>query len=538
MQGMHWAGLLLTGTLLSACGGGGSSPAPTPPAPPPPPVASMAVQSGNIARVVAQDTSIHIEVTAQASNFTPTGTLYASASDGDSLMQAPVTVSSNGNGSYTFAFDTQASKASGRYSGKLTIKLCSDAACTTAQAVPSISVPYDVTVHGSNSAWPGDQLTPLSAWNGVPDWTTFQGNNAHTGYVPVQIQPDQLQLRWKRGAPNASNSGYNASISPLVTANGRFFASGDKKLTAYQESDGKAVWSYDTSGLTYSGVNPPAVDGGVVYMTAGQQNSTYMMGFDAADGSVRMKAAMSSQWESFLPPIVQGGAVYANAGTYGGMYALTTSGERLFYADLSQTSMWSPASDGRTIFAYTGDALTQFDPKTGAVLSTIRDSNFSNYVYQVGGAAVVGANGGVYAAAYANGYLNGGGIGNALIRFDTAKGFLDWRVAGVYRVTPAYAEGVLYAPNTNPYRLEARAETDGKLLWSWVPPVSGEVSFQASPVVSKNLLFISTNLNTYALDLKSHKVVWSYPAHGYLAISQNGILYIQSPDALVAVNLK
>jgi len=510
MQRMHWAGLLLTGTMLAACGGGSGSTAPTPPAPPPPPIASMSVQSGNIARVVAQDTSIHIEVTAQAANFTPTGTLYASASDADSLIKEPVSVTTNGNGSYTFALDTQASKASGRYSGKLTIKLCSDAACTTAQAVPSLSVPYDVIVHGSNNAWPGDQLTPLSAWNGVPDWTTFQGNNAHTGYVPVQIQPDQLQLRWKRGALNTSNSGYNASISPLVTANGRFFASGDKKLTAYQESDGKAVWSYDTSGLTYPSVNPPAVDGGVVYMAVGQQQSTYMMGFDTTDGSVRMKSAMSSQWENYLSPIVQRGAVYANAGSYGGMFALATSGERLFYASLSQTSMWSPASDGSTIFAYTGDALTQFDPKTGTVLSTIRDSNFSNYVYQVGGAAVVGANGGVYAAAYANGYLNDGGIGNALTRFDTAKGFLDWRVAGVYRVTPAYAEGVLYAPNNNPYRLEARAEADGKLLWSWIPPLSGEVTFHASPVVTKNLLFISTNLNTYALDLKSHKVVWSY----------------------------
>lgn len=542
MQRMHWAGLLLTGTLLSACGGGAgsNSPAPTPPVPPPPPlpVASMTVQSGNIARVVAQDTSIHIEVTALSANFTPTGTLYASASDGDSLIKEPVTVSSNGNGQYTFALDTQASKASGRYSGKLTIKLCSDAACGTAQAVPSISVPYDILVHGSNNAWPGDQLTALSAWNGVPDWTTFQGNNAHTGYVPVQIQPDQLQLRWKRGAVNTSNSGYSASISPLVTANGRFFASGDKKLTAYQESDGKAVWSYDTSGLTYPSVNPPAVDGGVVYMAAGQQQSTYMLGFDAADGSLRMKSAMSAQWESYLSPIVQGGTIYANAGPYGGMFALATSGERLFFANLSQTSMWSPASDGRTIFAYTGDALTQFDPKTGAVLSSIHDSNFSNYVYQVGGAAVVGANGGVYAAAYANGYLNDGAIGNALTRFDTAKGFLDWRVAGVYRVTPAYADGVLYAPNNNPYRLEARAEADGKLLWSWIPPLSGEVTFHASPVVTKNLLFISTNLNTYALDLKSHKVVWSYPARGYLAISQNGILYIQSPDALVAVNLK
>jgi len=529
------AGMVLTGAVMAGCGGGSGGTSSTPTVPPTP---AMTVQSGPVARMVAKDTSVHIEVTAQAVNFTPAGTLYASVGDGAGLVQAPVTVTSNGGGSYTFAVDTLASTPGGRYTGNLTIKLCSDQACSVPQAVPSISVPFDVTVHTRDSAWPGDRLTALSAWNGVPDWATFQGNNAHTGYVPVDVKPDQMLLRWKRGAINDSAASYGATISPLVTSNGRFFASGNKKLTAYQESDGKEIWSHDTSGMKYASVNPPAVDGGVVYMAAGQQDATYLLGFDAADGSMRMKSSMLSQWEKYLPPIVQNGAVYANAGTYGGLYAFAVTGETLFTGALSQTSGWSPSADARAIYAYTGDALTLFEPKTGTVLATIKDSNFTNYVYEVGGAAVLGANGGVYAAAYANGYLNDGGIGNALTRFDTAKGFVDWRVPGVYRVTPAYADGVLYAPNKNPYRLEARAEADGKLLWSWIPPLSGETSFHASPVVTKNLLITSTNLNTYAIDLKSHKVVWSYPAAGYLAISQNGILYIQSPDALVAVNLK
>ena len=311
----------------------------------------MTVQSGPIARMIAKDTTVHIEVTAQAANFTPTGTLYASATDGASLMQAPVTVTANGGGSYTFALDTLASKPAGRYTGNLTIKLCSDQACAVAQAVPSISVPFDVTVHTKDSAWPGDKLTALSAWSGVADWATFQGNNAHTGYVPVEVKADQMQLRWKRGAVNKSNSGYSDTISPLVTSNGRFFASGDKKLTAYQESDGKEIWSYDTSGLTYPSVNPPAVAGGVVYMAAGQQQSTYMLAFDAADGSLRMKSPMSSQWENYLSPVVQDGAVYTNAGSYGGLYAFAVTGERLFVGALSQTAMWSPAADARAIYA-------------------------------------------------------------------------------------------------------------------------------------------------------------------------------------------
>jgi len=538
MRQNTWIWLLLIVTVLAGCGGGSDDGGSPPPPPPPAQTASMTVQSGTIKRVIAKDTGIHIEVKAQASNFTPSGTLYASIGDGVNLVQGPVTVTANGGGSYTFELDTIATKPGGHYSGNVTIKLCSDQACTVAQAVPSVTVPFDVTVQTSDSAWPGDKLSALSAWSGVADWATFQGNNAHTGYVPVEVNADQIQLRWKRGAINNSGSGYNAKMSPLVTSGGRFFASGEKSLTAYQEHDGAQIWTYDTSGLTWPSANPPAVDGGLVYVAAGQQDSTYMLALDAVNGSLRMKSPMSSQWESYLSPIVQSGAVYTNAGAYGGMYAFASTGERLFIGTLSQTSMWSPAGDARAIYAYTGDALTMFEPKTGAVLASIKDSSFNNYVYAVGGAAVIGANGGVYAAAYANGYLNGGAIGNALTRFDTAKGFVDWRLPGVYRVTPAYADGVLYAPNFNPYRIEARAEADGKLLWSWIPPLSGETSFHASPVVTKNLLFASTNLNTYAIDLKSRKVVWSYPAPGYLAISQNGVLYIQSPDALVAVNLK
>lgn len=82
----------------------------------------------------------------------------------------------------------------------------------------------------------------------------------------MEIKPDQIALRWKRAALNNSS----------------------------------AVWSYDASGLANPSVNPPAVSNGVVHMSAGQQQSTYM---------------------------------------YGGIYAFTLSGERLFTGALSQTSL-------------------------------------------------------------------------------------------------------------------------------------------------------------------------------------------------------
>jgi hypothetical protein len=47
-------------------------------------------------------------------------------------------------------------------------------------------------------------------------------------------------------------------------------------------------------------------------------------------------------------------------------------------------------------------------------------------------------------------------------------------------------------PISRPYRIEARAESDGALLWSWVPGQAAEIAWKGEPVVTKNLLFVKT----------------------------------------------
>jgi len=126
-----WTGGLLATLILAACGGGGSdstTPAPTTPTAPttPPVVATMTVQSGTLARVMASSVGVNLVVTAQAANFTPTGTVYASASDAAGVLQAPVQVTAGASGVYTFSLDTATGVAPGRYKGNATIKLCSD----------------------------------------------------------------------------------------------------------------------------------------------------------------------------------------------------------------------------------------------------------------------------------------------------------------------------------------------------------------------------------------------------------------------------
>jgi hypothetical protein len=530
--------------ILTACGGGsggggsssnnnsGGTTTPPPAAATP----EVKLLSGAVTRFAAQNTSVALEVQIKP-NFTPTGTLFVNASDKAGVIGQQVDVTAGTDGSYVLALQTASGTPAGHYTGDITLKLCADQACATAQAVPSMTVPYDVTVLDYGSAWPGDRLTALTPWTDVADWSTFQGNAGHTGYVPVNIKPEQLLPRWKTGAVSQSSVSFYGYAATLVAANGILYAAGNNLLKARNESDGTLAWSYDVSGLTYPSVNPPAVANGVVYMAAGAQDSTYLFAFDAASGAVRFKAPMRSQWENYLAPVALSDAVYTNSGTYGGLYAFTTTGEQMFFANQLDTSMWSPAVDANSVYVYDGN-LSVYDRKTGQLQIGIKDANFTNYVYQINGAPVLGATGNVFAANYANAFLNGGTMGNELLKFNAAKGYVDWRVKGNYPLTPAYADGVLYAPNTTPYRVEARAEADGALLWSWVPGQASETGWNGEPIVTRNLLFVSSNKATYAIDLHTHKAVWSYPMGGRLALTRSGILYIQNAEALVAFNVK
>jgi hypothetical protein len=524
-------GLILISSVLCACGGGG-----IPTGGGNGESATVDLPSGDIASMAVSGTTTTLDVPIQPTNFAFSGTLNATASDADGVFMSSVGVNTD-SGNYTLSLSTSPTAPTGHHTGNVTIKLFSDSNCSVPQQVPSISVPFDINIMSASSPWPGDNLTSLSAWAGVPDWTTFQGNSAHTGYVPVNVKPKQFRTRWKMAATMVRGQFYDL-MNTLTTSNGMFYVARNDMLYAYKELDGSLVWQYDFSSLTYPSVNPPAVSNGVVYISAGQQSSTYMFAFNAADGTPVFKTPMSSQWENYLAPTISAQGIYTNAGAYGGLYAFDTSGSQLFTSAMAQTSLWTPAVDATGVYTYTGGVMKVVDPGNGAVLHSITDPTFTNYVYEISGSPVLGATGSVFVANYVNSLLNSGAIGNTLTNFNLNTDTIGWQVAGVYPSTPAYAGGVLFVANENPVRLEARAEASGALLWSWIPPQAGDTKFKSEVLLTNNLVFVSTNLATYAIDRNSHKTVWSYPLMGRLALSRNGILYIQGATVLTAINLK
>jgi hypothetical protein len=499
-------------------------------------VVTVGVTPAQISRLVAAGTPVVIQIAVQSQSLT--GTLYVTASDPSNLFNSAVNVTSTANG-YAVALTVSTAIAAGHYTGNVLLTLCHDAACTMPQAPTSIDVPFNVQVLSATSAWPGNYTPPLAAWNGVADWTMFQGNAAHTGYVPAAIEPNTFTTRWQ-GGPTLSNTpnNYNGAFAyTLTTDGGQLYIAIGTKLYALKELDASQVWSYDVSGLQFPSVNPPAEANGTVYMAAGQQGSTYLFAFDEISGAIVFKSPMSSQWEHYFAPTIGLDGVYTNAGTYGGLYGFDFSGNPLFVDALAQTSQWTPAVDSNHVYSYTGQ-LTVADPVTGAVQATISDPTFQNFEYIMDGSAVLGAPGSVFAANYANAYINGGGLGNYLFDFNVNTQAITWQLSGDYGYNPAYNAGVLYAANNNPLRLEARRESDGALLWSWTPPQAGDSTFDSEVLLTNSMIFVSTNLATYGIDTITHQLVFSYPFPGRLALSQNGILYIQGTGAIVAINVK
>jgi outer membrane protein assembly factor BamB len=121
-----------------------------------------------------------------------------------------------------------------------------------------------------------------------------------------------------------------------------------------------------------------------------------------------------------------------------------------------------------------------------------------------------------------------------LVSFDLTGRRIGWERTGSYTGSIAVAAGRLYVFNNS--QLEVRAESDGALLWMWIPP---EGAPAGTAIVTDNLIFVSTAANTYAIDLASHQTVWRHAAGGLLALGQRGQLLIARADGkLTAIAVK
>ena len=308
-------------------------------------------------------------------------------------------------------------------------------------------------------------------------------------------------------------------------------------MTAFSEADGSKLWSQSFQDLKATVNNPPAYSNGRVFAVAGTQGSTAMFGFDGASGAELFRtlfgASFFKSW--FIAPTVFKGAVYTEGG-YGSVHsfnALTGAEKYLAYTGVlgPRVGNWSPAFDNTTLYTYFDHRLQMQDPVSGNLPAILGEDYDGSFRYMIQSVPVVGAGGTVYGAD------NNYGPKNQILALNTVDKSVRWSAKGRYLYNPACGDGYLFAATSFPGKLEARKELDGAVDWSWTPPADDDEAFTSEALVTKNLVFISTRTTTYAIDRSTHLAVWSYKAAGKLALSANGILYIQSSSRIVAINL-
>ncbi len=540
--------LLLSGFLVACGGGSGGSPtqvlapapapapAPTPVPPAAPPPYTLTPSTLTLSHYAGQSKSVTLQA---KQTVTFVGVAYLKVLVDAAVIDPNIEIMPNADATASVTIKSLQSLQPGHYSGQLTVNVCSDPNCAAHLAGSPFKVPYEIDVKSTAGGLEVFNAAPLTAMAGATDWVTFQGNAGHTGYVPVTLNPAEFKARWKWSAPATGTDYHQITASDIATGGGRFYFSygntfsnkAESYLYAYNEADGSQAWKFPFSNEQYSNTNPPAYANGRVFMAGGSQSNTNMFGFDAATGAQAFRTAMSSQWENYLAPMVYNNVVYTDGGTYGGLYAFdANSGIRKYFANTAQWDGWSPATDGSYLYVYVAGQLMVLDMATGNTIRKITDPSYSWNGYTVNFAPVVGSNGTVFAGNF-NSYSD-----NAITAFDTKAGTTRWSIKGAYSGNPGYADGLVLMTNNKTRQLEARSESDGKLMWSWDLPAI-ENGFVGSVLLTKNMVFVSATSNTYAINLGSRAQVWSYKASGKLSLTASGTLLINGGGEIVAIGL-
>lgn len=389
-------------------------------------------------------------------------------------------------------------------------------------AVASGDVTITATVEGKTaSATLKVLVRPTANWAGATEWATYQGNARHTGFVPVTADPVVFDEMWTRKPLGAD------ALNPVTEGGGRVFVSniayfGSQRLAALDARTGAQAWVHSFGDI--HSVHPPAYGNGKVYVTTGGHQDSYLYAFNAASGTVAFRSAYGNQWSRWYAPVVSGSTVFMAGGYYGGMYSFSADdGEQNWFANTAQYDEWTPAVDNGRVYAYTASGLQVSDAATGAASFTIADPGFGWSGYTMHVAPVLGSSNNVLTTQ-----------GGRLMSFDLQNRTVGWQRSGTYRNNPVLAEGTIYVINNN--QVEARRESDGALSWVWIAP-QGQP--ERTMIVTNNLLFVSTNAATYAVDLTARLTVWSYPAGGHLTLTRDGILLIAQADGdLAAIDLK
>ena len=539
---------------LTSCGGGGGSggsdggsggsSAPS---------IDIALSTSSVTESLIQGLSADIQVGATATvqtGATISGTVYVLIVDHGGVLDAKDSSISGHGISYEATLITNPKLSVGEHKGTIDIEACGDRNCKLLYG--SASLDYDLKVTSATNL---KHLTPLS---GVSDWQPLNGNSQRTAYVPVSLNASRFSPRWLYAeqdtqyietmsdftgagelAVNTTNTVTTDSANDLIV-----FADGPL-LVALQGSDGSQVWSEDLDPHNQGDPVAPAIANGVVYTTQETVDSSTgtegqeLISFDEMTGSAGFTESYHSLCSrcGTAPVTVVGSTVFLEPDNFGSGMAL------LAFDATAGTLLWESANDVNMARGYALDSSDAYfiDDNFDGLVAL--DQPTGTQQFAVAAASSGGTGGRLISLDGAGGAITLSG--GQFVRTDLTAQTVSWSTPALSTNTiitaNAIGNGLMYigviGSDFQP-AVMAYSTSNGHKSWSWSPPADDGSTEVVSLIATKNLLFVSTDALTYAVDVQTQTVLWSYPLGGGLSISPAGILYIQGADHVAAVNLE
>ncbi|MBI5259172.1 MAG: PQQ-binding-like beta-propeller repeat protein [Burkholderiales bacterium] len=434
----------------------------------------------------------------------------------------------------------------GVYRGRLELMGCVEADCREEVIVSRGQINYVITRDTLTDASIGAQprLSALQPLPGLETLAPEQVSAPHVRYVPGEFDVSKFSLRWEWNVPREGRD-YAASWlrQPSLTDGGLALVVvniSDSRLLVLDESDGTERWPRDASGKKVGpNIGNPFASSGLIIASAGDDSRPVTRAFDSRTGALvwqiepGFQPRMQSADSLFAYP-------YQNSGLIASFDALTG---KLRWKAVPSFATGSPellAVAGTRIYEYYSghlqvrDAATGNEVRRGWVPGSVRQPIFGKSI-SISDNLVILVDGG-------------------LVAIDMTDMTVKWQHRDKDYVGGTAVHGnVLIALKKGPI-VEARNLVDGRLLWSvepWFkspPNPFNEFSlqhFQSPPILTDNLVFVSTSEGVFAISRDIGKVLWFYSKPGRLDVSRNGVLTIADPrlvagggGRVTAINLR
>jgi outer membrane protein assembly factor BamB len=346
----------------------------------------------------------------------------------------------------------------------------------------------------------------------VGDWAMLHGNSEHNSYQPLMLDAKNFAVRWTTQVKGNATS--------VATGKGRVYLNDGNNTLSLNAGTGELLWSYPFAGGSTSYVN------GKVYGHIGGHQATAFIGLDAANGTLQFSTTHGDQWSAYSAPTVYNGHAYVNGGYFGGMLAFNAaSGVKeweIASPAVDWSNFWEPAVSELGLFVVAQNKLRSLSLKDGSTLFDIDSPVVAN-----GTTPVIGTKGNVLT------------LGTSVVSYDIANRKVAWQSEISRDGYQSYS--YVAVGNSQVYAITVGDlfvfdEANGRTLWSKTITNSFVTS---NIVLTASHLFVADSAKTYAIDLASHQVVWTYPKGGqYLSIGNEGALFIANGNEVIAVEIE